>query len=86
MEKASSRLKVVALLMAFMFAALTTRLWFLQVLAVAQNRRAALDNSVQVAETDALRGTIKDAKGRDARREPDEPRGPRPQGRARPER
>ena len=65
MEKASSRLKVVALLMAFMFAALTTRLWFLQVLAVAQNRRAALDNSVQVAETDALRGTIKDARGRE---------------------
>jgi penicillin-binding protein 2 len=65
MEKASSRLKVVALLVAFMFAALTTRLWFLQVLAVAQNRRAALDNSVQIAETDALRGTIKDAKGRE---------------------
>ena len=65
MEKASSRLKVVALLVAFMFAALSTRLWFLQVLADAQNRRAALDNSVQVAETDALRGTIKDAKGRE---------------------
>jgi len=63
MEKASSRLKVLALLVAFMFAALTTRLWFLQVLAVAQNRKDALNNSVRIAETDALRGTIKDAKG-----------------------
>jgi penicillin-binding protein 2 len=64
MEKASSRLKVVALLVAFMFAALTTRLWFLQVLAVAQNRKEALNNSVRIAETDALRGTVRDAKGR----------------------
>ncbi|MGZ8619410.1 MAG: penicillin-binding protein 2 [Actinomycetota bacterium] len=64
MEKASSRLKVVALLVAFMFAALTTRLWFLQVLAVAQNREEALNNSVRIVETDALRGTILDAKGR----------------------
>ena len=63
MEKASSRLKVLAVLVAFMFAALTTRLWFLQVLAVAQNRDAALNNSVRIAETDALRGTIVDAKG-----------------------
>ena len=63
MEKASSRLKVVAVLVAFMFAALTTRLWFLQVLAVAQNRDAALNNSVRIAETGALRGTIKDANG-----------------------
>jgi penicillin-binding protein 2 len=64
MEKASSRLKVVALLVVFMFAALTTRLWFLQVLAVAQNREAALNNSVRIAQTDALRGRIVDAKGR----------------------
>jgi len=63
MEKASSRLKVVALLIAFMFAALATRLWFLQVLAVAQNRHEALNNSVRIAQTDALRGTIKDDKG-----------------------
>ncbi len=65
MERASSRLKVLAVLVAFMFAALTARLWFLQVLAVEQNRTAALNNSVRIAETDALRGTIKDAKGRD---------------------
>ncbi len=63
MEKASSRLKVVALLVAFMFAALVTRLWFLQVLAVAQNRKEALNNSVLIVGTDALRGTIKDANG-----------------------
>ena len=54
---------VVALLVVFMFAALTTRLWFLQVLAVAQYRDEARNNSVSFAETDALRGTIKDANG-----------------------
>ncbi len=35
MEKSTSRLKVLAILVALMFAALTTRLWFLQVLALA---------------------------------------------------
>ena len=63
MEKASSRLKVLALLVAVMFAALATRLWFLQVLAVEQNRDAADNNSVRIVETDALRGDIKDREG-----------------------
>ena len=39
MDKTSSRLKVLAVLVAFMFAALGTRLWFLQVLAAEANRR-----------------------------------------------
>ncbi len=38
MEKSTSRLKVLAILVALMFAALTTRLWFLQVLASAVGR------------------------------------------------
>lgn len=58
MEKSSSRLKVFALLVALMFAALSTRLWFLQVLATEQFVDAAKNNSVRTARTDALRGEI----------------------------
>lgn len=64
MEKASSRLKVLAILVAFMFAALSTRLWYLQVLASAQSRHAALNQSVRIVYNDAVRGNILDDKGR----------------------
>ncbi len=58
MERSSARLKVFAVLVVIMFAALSTRLWFLQVLATEQAQEAAKNNSVRVATTDALRGEI----------------------------
>jgi penicillin-binding protein 2 len=58
MEKSSARLKVFALLVALMFAALSTRLWFLQVLATEKYARDAQNNGVRIAQTDALRGNI----------------------------
>jgi penicillin-binding protein 2 len=64
MERAGSRLKVLAFVVAFMFVALSTRLWFLQVLAGPQYERAARDNSLRTVTTDALRGDILDADGR----------------------
>ena len=64
MEKSSSRLKLFAILVAFMFAALTTRLWFLQVLASASARTQIQDQSVRVVRTDAPRGDIVDDHGR----------------------
>ena len=64
MEKSSSRLKLFAILVACMFAALTTRLWFLQVLASASARTQIQDQSVRVVRTDAPRGDIVDDHGR----------------------
>ena len=64
MEKASSRLRVLALLVALMFIALSTRLWFLQVLATQGFDKEATRNSVRFAYTDPLRGQIYDAQGR----------------------
>lgn len=58
MEKASSRLKILALLVAVMFATLSIRLWFLQVLATEQFRKDAQHNGTRIVETDALRGNI----------------------------
>ena len=62
MEKSStSRLKVLAILVALMFAALTTRLWFLQVLASASATSAmSARQSARFVETDATRGHIFD--------------------------
>jgi penicillin-binding protein 2 len=57
------RLKVLAALVAFMFAALTTRLWFLQVLAADQFRDIAKQNAVRLIDTPAQRGRILDDKG-----------------------
>jgi penicillin-binding protein 2 len=57
------RLKVFAALVAFMFAALTTRLWFLQVLAADQFRDIAKQNAVRLIDTPAQRGRILDDKG-----------------------
>ena len=78
-----------------MFAALSTRLWFLQVLATESTRRRPQNNSVRTAKTDALRGEIwtadqfAQAAGRapmPARDQPQEPRGPGQQAGARRER
>jgi penicillin-binding protein 2 len=61
--KAGGRLRLLAFLVLAMFAALTTRLWFLQVLAAEQFREDALSNSVRLFEVPAQRGRIVDASG-----------------------
>jgi penicillin-binding protein 2 len=61
--KTGLRLKVLAVLVVGMFLALTTRLWFLQVLAYEQARDAAEGNSVRLVEQPAPRGRILDASG-----------------------
>jgi penicillin-binding protein 2 len=62
-EKSTSRLKVLAILVAVMFAALSTRLWFLQVLDSASAIDAANQNQLRILPTDAPRGRILDANG-----------------------
>lgn len=62
--RASARVRVLAGLVALMFAALTTRLWFLQVLAAEQYRREAAANAVRLVDVPARRGRILDARGR----------------------
>jgi penicillin-binding protein 2 len=57
------RLKVLAFLVLSMFAALSTRLWFLQVLAAEQNRDIAGNQSIRLVETRAQRGIIYDVDG-----------------------
>jgi penicillin-binding protein 2 len=64
MERSGSRLKILAFVVAFMFVSLSTRLWFLQVLAGPQHDRDARDNSLRTVATDALRGDIVDIDGR----------------------
>src|SRR4249920_3291105 len=64
MEKVSSRLKVLALLVTMMFVALSARLWFLQVLATTQFQKEAKANSVRFIYTPPLRGQIFDSQGR----------------------
>jgi penicillin-binding protein 2 len=64
MERSGSRLKILAFVVAFMFVSLSTRLWFLQVLAGPQHDRDARDNSLRTVATDALRGDIVDIEGR----------------------
>ena len=58
MEKSSARLKVFAILVLVMFAALSTRLWFLQVLATQVYAEEAQNNGVRSVAIDALRGQI----------------------------
>ncbi len=58
------RIRVLVTLVVVLFAALTTRLWFLQVLAAEQYKAAADDNAVRLIGTPARRGVIKDANGR----------------------
>jgi penicillin-binding protein 2 len=57
------RVKVLAFLVLAMFAALTTRLWFLQVLASETYRRDANNNAVRLVEVPARRGRIMDSFG-----------------------
>jgi penicillin-binding protein 2 len=64
MDRSSSRLKILALLVALMFIALSTRLWYLQVLATTRFVSAADIQTVRTVETDALRGNILDDSGR----------------------
>lgn len=64
MERSTARLKTLAILVALMFAALTTRLWFLQVLDSASATAQIRDQSVRIVHTDAVRGNIFDAQGR----------------------
>ncbi len=61
--RAGTRVKVLVGLVALMFAALTTRLWFLQVLAAEQYKDRAQDNAVRLVEVPAPRGRILDAHG-----------------------
>jgi penicillin-binding protein 2 len=63
MEKATSRLRVLALLVVVMFLALSTRLWFLQVLATQRFDKEATRNSVRTVSSEPLRGKIFDANG-----------------------
>jgi penicillin-binding protein 2 len=62
--KTGLRIKTLVALVVVLFAALTTRLWFLQVLAAEQFKTAADDNAVRLIETPAVRGVIKDATGK----------------------
>jgi penicillin-binding protein 2 len=64
MEKASSRLRMLALLVALLFIALSTRLWFLQVLASERFTDLAKDQSIRFVPVETLRGRILDANGR----------------------
>ena len=59
----SARLKVLALLCAFMFAALGTRLWFVQVLAYKTNATIAREQGIRKIEVPAPRGRILDRNG-----------------------
>jgi len=64
MDRAASRLKILAFVVALMFVSLSTRLWFLQVLAGPAHAEAARDNSLRTVMTDALRGDVVDRDGR----------------------
>ena len=61
--KSGARLKVLALLCAFMFAALGTRLWFVQVLAHAQLSTEGTANATRTLDVPAPRGRILDRNG-----------------------
>ncbi|HEX2090366.1 MAG TPA: penicillin-binding protein 2 [Actinomycetota bacterium] len=63
-SKVLVRMKVLAGLIAFMFAALTIRLWYVQVLASDQFARMADDNQVRLVPVHPVRGEILDRKGR----------------------
>ena len=63
MDRTSGRLRILALLVVVMFIGLTTRLWFLQVLAADRYRHNKVANRTRVVLTPALRGNILDAHG-----------------------
>jgi len=62
--KAGTRLKVLAVLCTFMFAALGTRLWFVQVLAHEEKQGEAILQSTRKVMTPAPRGRILDRTGK----------------------
>jgi penicillin-binding protein 2 len=62
-DKAAGRIKLIAWMVAFMFAALSTRLWFLQVLATEDYRDRAETNRVRLVPQPAPRGRILDRTG-----------------------
>jgi penicillin-binding protein 2 len=61
--KVPARLRWLALICVLMFAALGTRLWFLQVLSAKANQRAAQQNGIRIVQSDAPRGRIYDRNG-----------------------
>jgi len=61
--KTKTRMTVLAALVAFMFAALSTRLWFLQVLATQEFSHLATRNRVRIVPEPAPRGRILDRNG-----------------------
>src|SRR5207247_3430251 len=63
-SRTRTRLKVLAGLVVFLFAALTTRLWFLQVLATDQFSIQASQNQVRTVPIEPLRGLILDRNGK----------------------
>jgi penicillin-binding protein 2 len=63
-SKVLVRMKVLGGLIAFMFAALTIRLWYVQVLASDQFARMADDNQVRLVPVHPIRGEIQDRNGR----------------------
>jgi penicillin-binding protein 2 len=62
-SKTRARMKLIAGLVAFMFAALTTRLWYLQVLATDQFTQEASQNEIRTVPIEPLRGKILDRTG-----------------------
>jgi penicillin-binding protein 2 len=62
-DKAAGRIKIIAWMVAFLFAALSTRLWFLQVLATDDYRARAETNRVRLVPQPASRGRILDRSG-----------------------
>lgn len=62
--RAGTRVKLLAVFVAVLFAALTTRLWFLQVLAAEELRVDAENQAVRLVDVPARRGQILDTHGR----------------------
>ncbi|MEP7059570.1 MAG: penicillin-binding protein 2 [Actinomycetota bacterium] len=64
MDRTSGRLRILALLVILMFIGLTTRLWFLQVLAADKYKDKQVTNRTRTVLTPALRGNILDSHGK----------------------
>jgi len=62
-SKTRTRMRLLAALVAFMFAAITTRLWYLQVLASDQFTSEANQNQVRLVPIEPVRGEILDRNG-----------------------
>ena len=62
-SRTRTRMKILAWLVALMFGALTTRLWFLQVLAAPSFSKLANENQLRLVPIEPLRGEILDRNG-----------------------